>query len=132
MWERVLGSPLRAYTPATLTGERELRAEIAEVRRRGFAFCPGHIHSDATGLAVPVRRDGHVVAALGLVVPNDDSAWALSRPLMLAGLSLSRALSGTVPEGPPSGSPGGDGGLRACREREGPFRAGGRGYAEQI
>ncbi|PDP87291.1 IclR family transcriptional regulator [Glycomyces fuscus] len=93
--EHVLRGALTGYTPSTLTEEHALRAEMAEVRRRGFAFCPGHIHTDATGIAVPVRQEGRVVAAMGLVVPNDDAAWALSRPLMLAGLALSRDLGGT-------------------------------------
>ncbi|GHC79347.1 IclR family transcriptional regulator [Nocardiopsis terrae] len=90
--ERVLRGPLRSYTPHTLDREAALRAELAEVRRRGFAFCPGHIHPEATGVAVPVYRGRRVVAALGLVVPNDEEAWAFSRPLVLAGLALGRAL----------------------------------------
>ncbi|TDC44682.1 IclR family transcriptional regulator [Actinomadura sp. KC345] len=95
--ERIVKGPLPTYTPRTIGGERALRAELAEVRRRGFAFCPGHIHPDATGIAVPVRQHGQVVAALGLVVPNDDAAWTLTRPLQLAGLALSRALTAQVP-----------------------------------
>ncbi|MDE3722917.1 IclR family transcriptional regulator [Nocardiopsis sp. N85] len=94
--ERVLRGPLVPRTPHTLGDDRALRAELAEIRRRGFSFCPGHIRPEATGLAVPVRRDGEVVAALGIVVPNDDGAWALNRPLVLAGLALSRSLSGPV------------------------------------
>ncbi|WP_254716511.1 IclR family transcriptional regulator [Actinomadura sp. WMMB 499] len=98
--ERVVRGPLPAPTRHTIGDERVLRAALAEVRRRGFAFCPGHIHPDATGIAVPVRQDGRVVAALGLVVPNDDAAWPLHRPLQLTGLALSRALS-TTAEVPP-------------------------------
>ncbi|MEW2357099.1 IclR family transcriptional regulator [Spirillospora sp. NPDC029432] len=91
--EEIIRGPLETFTPHTLRDGRALRAELAEVRRRGFAFCPGHIHPDATGIAVPVRRNGQVVAALGLVVPNDGAAWALNRPLQLTGMALSRALS---------------------------------------
>jgi DNA-binding IclR family transcriptional regulator len=91
--EKIIQGPLPALTPRTIADERALRAELAEVRRRGFAFCPGHIHPDATGIAVPVRQNGRVVAALGLVVPNDGAAWSLHRHLQLTGLALSRALS---------------------------------------
>ncbi|WP_198679167.1 IclR family transcriptional regulator [Thermomonospora amylolytica] len=91
--ERVVRGPLPAFTDATIVDERTLRATLADVRARGFAFCPGHVHPDATGIAVPVRASGQVVAALGLVVPNDDQAWSLIRPLQLTGLALSRALS---------------------------------------
>ncbi|MFI0350050.1 IclR family transcriptional regulator [Actinomadura sp. 9N407] len=90
--ERIVRVPLTVLTTQTIGDERALRTELAEIRRRGFAFCPGHIHPDATGIAVPVRQNGEVVAALGLVVPNDDTAWPLHRPLQLAGLALSRAL----------------------------------------
>jgi DNA-binding IclR family transcriptional regulator len=90
--ERVLAARPAAYTRHTLAEGQALRTELAGIRRRGFAFCPGHIHPDATGIAVPVRRGGRVVAAMGLVVPNDDDAWTFSRPLVLAGLALSRAL----------------------------------------
>lgn len=91
--EEVITGPLPALTSQTIVSGRHLRAELAEIRRRGFAFCQGHIRHEATGLAVEVRQDGQVVAALGLVVPNDGAAWGLHRPLQLAGLALSRALS---------------------------------------
>ncbi|GAA0954865.1 hypothetical protein GCM10009550_38770 [Actinocorallia libanotica] len=94
--ERVISGPLLAFTSQTIVDGRRLRAELAEIRRRGFAFCQGHIRPEATGLAVEVRRNGEIVAALGLVVPNDGTAWALHRPLQLAGLALTRALSRAV------------------------------------
>jgi DNA-binding IclR family transcriptional regulator len=89
---RVLRGPLQAYTPHTITDQRALRAALAEVRRNGFAFCPGHIRPNATGISVPVRVAGRVVAALGLVVPNDEHAWSLVRSLQITAMALSRAL----------------------------------------
>ncbi|WP_246052832.1 IclR family transcriptional regulator [Actinocorallia herbida] len=91
--EKIIAGPLPAFTAQTIVDGRQLRAELAEIHRRGFAFCQGHIRPEATGLAVGVRRGGQVVAALGLVVPNDGAAWGLHRPLQLAGLALGRALS---------------------------------------
>ena len=99
--EHVALGPLDRYTPHTLGDVCALRTVLAEIRRRGFAFCPGHIRPEATGLAVPVRRGGTVVAALGIVVPNDGAAWASSRPLIMAGLALSRALDGAGAPGAP-------------------------------
>lgn len=73
--ERVLGGPLRRYTPTTVVSPGPLRALLAEVRRQGFVLCPGHIHPDATGIAVPVRNAaGQVLAAVSVIVPNDDQA----------------------------------------------------------
>jgi DNA-binding IclR family transcriptional regulator len=71
--EAVLGRPLRAFTPWTITDPHALRRTLAQVRQQGFVHCQGHIHPDAAGLAVPVRdHQDRVVAALGIVVPNDD------------------------------------------------------------
>ncbi len=89
---RVLRGPLQPYTPHTITDQRTLRTALAEVRQNGFAFSPGHIRPNATGISVPVRVAGRVVAALGLVVPNEEHAWSLARPLQITGMALSRAL----------------------------------------
>ncbi|MDL5154831.1 IclR family transcriptional regulator [Actinomycetospora termitidis] len=73
--ERVLARPLGGFTRNTITDPAALRRVLAEIRERGVALCPGHIHLDATGVAVPVRRpDGQVVAAVSVVVPNDGEA----------------------------------------------------------
>jgi len=75
--EQVLRAPLVTYTGRTISDARQLRAVLAQVRRQGFAHCPGHIHEDAAGLAVPVRdRLDRVVAALAVVVPDDDRAMS--------------------------------------------------------
>ncbi|EHR49870.1 transcriptional regulator [Saccharomonospora marina XMU15] len=92
--ERVIAQPLRALTDETITDPKALRAKLAEVREQGHALCAGHIHPDATGVAVPVRgRAGQVIAALGLVVPNDGQAWASIPLLRAAARGISRALA---------------------------------------
>lgn len=73
--QRVLERPRHRYTPATVTEAGPLRSLLADVRRTGFALCPGYIHPDATGIAVPIRNaDRQVVAALSVIVPNDERA----------------------------------------------------------
>jgi DNA-binding IclR family transcriptional regulator len=73
--ERVLERPRHRYTPATVTEAGALRSLLADVRKQGFALCPGHIHPDATGIAVPIRNvDRQVVAAVSVIVPNDARA----------------------------------------------------------
>lgn len=91
--ERVLNGPLPAYTPHTVTDPKVLRARLADIRRDGFAFCPGFIDERATGIAVPVRGPGgEVRAALGVVVPNDASARMLIPALRAAALGVGRAM----------------------------------------
>ena len=76
--ERVLAGSLTAYTPKTPATSPRLRAALSEVRRRGYAYCPGYVHEEALGAAAPVRgADGRVVAALSVIVPNDAAAQAV-------------------------------------------------------
>ncbi|MFI5626173.1 IclR family transcriptional regulator [Nocardioides sp. NPDC051685] len=95
--QEIIASPLRRYTDATVTDPTQLRRVLADVRRQGYAFCPGHIDPAATGIAVPVQdRRGRVVAALSVVVPNDDEARTHIGVLKTATRGLERALAGPV------------------------------------
>ncbi|MBW0114792.1 IclR family transcriptional regulator [Pseudonocardia abyssalis] len=91
--ESVLALPLRRYTAQTITTADRLRRTLADVRRDGFVLCPGHIHDDALGVAVPVA-DGsrRVVAAIAAVVPDDDSGRAVVPVLRAAARGISRSL----------------------------------------
>jgi DNA-binding IclR family transcriptional regulator len=96
--ERVLAGPLQRYTPATTTSPDRLRALLADVRQRGAAQLDGHVHEDATGIAVPVRdRRGDVVAALSAIVPNDGQAHTRVPALMAAARGITRSLAGPDP-----------------------------------
>jgi DNA-binding IclR family transcriptional regulator len=100
--DRILGRILERYTDDTITTRDALRAALAETCRRGFALLPGHVHEEATGVAVPVRNAlNEVVAALSVIVPNDGRAQAHVPVLTAAARGVSRALSGRPPVGPP-------------------------------
>ena len=82
-----LSSPLVSYTANTMVKPRELRSTLARIRKDGYAVTPGHIHLSARGIAVPVRGVHHeVVAAMGVVLPNEEST-----PQPFVGLLLSAA-----------------------------------------
>lgn len=68
--ERVLVQPLRPVSAETVTDADALRALLASIRRRGHVVAPGSIESVSTGVAVPVRDHGEVVAALSVVLPR--------------------------------------------------------------
>lgn len=91
--QQVLDGPLPAYTDRTVTDPGALRAVLAAVRERGAAICPGHIHPDALGVAVPVRSGHAVVAAVAAIVPNDDRGPALVPALRAAAHGIGRRLS---------------------------------------
>ncbi|HTU04317.1 MAG TPA: IclR family transcriptional regulator C-terminal domain-containing protein, partial [Trebonia sp.] len=96
--ERILAGPLVGYTPNTICSPARLRAVLAEIRRQGFAFCPGHVHEDALGIAVPIAvpvRDGKpvVVAALSAIVPVTSDGKAVIAVLAAAARGISRTLT---------------------------------------
>jgi DNA-binding IclR family transcriptional regulator len=96
--EKVLAGPLERFTARTIIAAGDLRATLAAVRREGYALCPGHIHEQALGVAVPVvDARGGVVATLSAVVPNDGGGRALIPVLRTAARGVTRALTGRQP-----------------------------------
>ena len=63
--------PLRVLSAETLTDATRLRRLLAEVRRTGVVVAPGSIDRVSTGVAVPIRDAGEVVAALSVVLPRE-------------------------------------------------------------
>jgi DNA-binding IclR family transcriptional regulator len=92
--ERILSEPLKVYTDNTIRTARQLRGVLADVRRHGYILCAGHLYPDTTGVAVPVR-DGHgkVVAALSVIVPNDEKAYAQIPALQAAAKGITRVMA---------------------------------------
>ncbi|GAB3979751.1 IclR family transcriptional regulator [Actinoallomurus acanthiterrae] len=109
---RVLAGPLHRYTPETPATAARLRAALAEVRRQGYAYCPGYVHPDALGVAAPVRGSGgEVVAALAVIVPNEAAAASVVPVVRTAARGVSRAIGAPAAGGRRRGS--GDGGAQA-------------------
>ncbi len=80
--ERVLGGPLERITPLTVTDPAELRRELAQIRRSGFAVARGRITLPDLVVAVPVYDQfGGVAAAISVVVEAERA-----RPLVLANM----------------------------------------------
>ncbi|MFI5805079.1 IclR family transcriptional regulator [Streptomyces sp. NPDC051561] len=91
---RVLAGPLPGRTPHSPTPAVRLRRVLAEVRRQGYALCPGYVHEDALAVAAPVRDDrGAVVAALSVIVPNDAAGPSCVPVVRAAARGISRALA---------------------------------------
>ena len=92
--EDILSQPLQRFTAHTITDPRRLRQVLADVRRDGHVVNNGHIHVDATGIAVPVwDGSGAVVAALSAIVPNDGQAFAMLPVLKATALGITRAIA---------------------------------------
>ncbi|MCX5046356.1 IclR family transcriptional regulator [Aldersonia sp. NBC_00410] len=91
--DQIITGPLPRYTDRTITDPRALRVFLAEIRRSGVAICPGFIHDDAMGIAVPIRdRADRVVAALSVVVPREERATVLVSILQASARGVQREL----------------------------------------
>ncbi|MFI7501727.1 IclR family transcriptional regulator [Streptomyces sp. NPDC049687] len=100
--EHVLAGPLRGYTRHTITTATALRSTLADIRKQGYAYCPGHVHEEALGIAAPVRDGrGDVVAALSVIVPNDARAASIVPVVRTAARGVSRALAARDARGLP-------------------------------
>lgn len=91
---RVLAD-LAPVTPYTVTDPERLRAQLAEVRRRGFARTSEEMTLGTVSIAVPVRdAAGRARAALGVVVPNTRRDLSRQLPaLQVAAAGISREWS---------------------------------------
>jgi len=68
--DRLLALPLEARTPRTITDPVRLRAQLDEVRARGWAQTIEELEQGLNAVAAPVRRaDGVVVAAVSIAGP---------------------------------------------------------------
>lgn len=69
--ERRLSSPLASETPNTIVEPDILRAQLAEVRARGYAQTVEELEEGLNAVAAPVRRaDGEVIAAVSVAGPG--------------------------------------------------------------
>lgn len=103
--DRVLAGPLERLCRATITDPDALRADLAEIRRRGWAISLEETNVGVWGVAVPLLdRAGRAVAALGLAGPSarlsEGEVVRQVERLRAAAAELTAAL-GLVP--PPSG-----------------------------
>lgn len=71
LFERyVARQPLIALTPNTITGEEELRTELARIRERGYCLDEEEFSLGVTCVAAPIFDSGIAIAALTLAVPT--------------------------------------------------------------
>lgn len=86
---------LPRVTAYTITQPGRLSRQLAQVRRDDYATTVEEMSLGACSVAVPVRRRGEVVAALGIVVPSlKRDRPRLVAALQVAARGIGRALSG--------------------------------------
>jgi DNA-binding IclR family transcriptional regulator len=87
-------SDLRRITPYTITQPGTLRRQLSRVLRDGYATTAEEMSLGACSVAVPIRIEPGVVAALGIVVPSlrNDRARHVAA-LQVAAQGIGRALT---------------------------------------
>ncbi|MGW6690224.1 IclR family transcriptional regulator [Streptomyces sp. NPDC054961] len=94
--EEVLDSPLRAWTPHTVTDQRTLRAQLDLIRREQVFVSDRQLSESTVAVAAPVRIGpaGPVSAALGIVIAASSASRArgLREPLLRAAYGISEEL----------------------------------------
>ena len=66
----LLAGPLERFTANTIVDPEELRAQLGEVRARGYAYTVEELETGLNGVAAPVRRPGgQTAAAIGVYGP---------------------------------------------------------------
>lgn len=97
---RAVMADLRPATPYTITAPGLLARQLARVRSEEFATTREEMTLGACSVAVPVRVDGEVVAAIGVVVPDIGRDRArLVATLTMAARGIGRGMSTSGPVG---------------------------------
>jgi DNA-binding IclR family transcriptional regulator len=85
---------LAAVTPDTVIDPQRLRAVLESVRTRGYVVAQGTMSEVSTGIAVPVRDRGQVVAALSVVLPRESKRTGMAVDVLQgAATGISAALA---------------------------------------
>ena len=70
-WETIIAKEgLKRYTPRTITNADQLKANLREIRKKGYAFSDQEADRDCRALAVPIFNEiGKLVAGLSIAAP---------------------------------------------------------------
>jgi len=69
-WDRIISKGLKRYTPNTITDPESLRADLRDIRQRGYAFSNQEAELDVWAVAAPILTGtGEPMAALAVAGP---------------------------------------------------------------
>lgn len=94
---RILAAPLSTVGPGTVTDPAQLERKLAKIRREGWVVSPGSIEAVSTGIAVPIRDSGRVIAALSAILPANTATDPALAALRRAAASIERDLAANRP-----------------------------------
>ncbi|WP_285313300.1 IclR family transcriptional regulator [Pseudarthrobacter sp. fls2-241-R2A-168] len=97
--QQVTVEGLKAYTPTTITDPEQLRSDLGEYRRKGFALVNQETSRDAQSVATAIfGTSGECVAALSVVVAAGTlNLNSVVPAVVAAGRGISRGLGAAMP-----------------------------------
>lgn len=97
--DRHLGAPMIRYTPKTITDPEKLRADLAKIRKQGFAIEMGEHNATVHAIAAPVfDHGGRFLAALSIPFLADKDAATRER-LRLGVIHAAAEITARIPKG---------------------------------
>ena len=67
----ILRKPIRPFTERTITNRNDLKRELTDIRRRGYAFSRGRRIPGAVGIGAPIiGSEGQVLGVVMLTIPE--------------------------------------------------------------
>ena len=87
---------MEGFTPRTIVDPEALDAEVAQIRRLGYALNTGEHREDVAGLAAPVFASDVAVAAIGISAPTQRLTRQRIREVAPAVLAAGKAASEAV------------------------------------
>jgi DNA-binding IclR family transcriptional regulator len=95
--QRCITRPLEAFTPRTFTDPKRLRAELARIRRQGWAQDKGESVISIHAFAAPIfDKTGRMVAALSVPFLAGATTSRMTE-IRLAAVAAAKALSANMP-----------------------------------
>jgi len=92
--DRLLSRRLESHTAKTITSAAELRRQLAEVQKNGYAIDDEELEVGVRAIAAPIRnRDGEVVAAMSIPGPTSRMTKERTAELAAALLEAAAAIS---------------------------------------
>jgi DNA-binding IclR family transcriptional regulator len=106
---RVLGAPLKGFTPATMTDASVVRAAIANFRLTGVADSLGGVEEDVHSHAAPIFDTSRApIGAITVAAPasriTPTRSAELAAMVRTAGAEITAAIGGEEPDGYPVGA----------------------------
>jgi DNA-binding IclR family transcriptional regulator len=90
-------STLTSFTTSTITDPDELKAELAEVRRKGFSECDGELEVGVNSIASPIlKSDGRAVGSVVVLGPTQRFDAEARERVLPELLTCTRMISGSL------------------------------------